>query len=286
MVEHKCKAIIALFPYAARRECDSGSRMFATFLSALRYFPHRHWDSVFSQPASLWRHVWSVIPTLLVEGSPIPVKRAGILVLAHVGKDALRDMANKGHLIQFWKAAMDVPYTDEICCSLVDTLLQIASLGSVRPQEIPINAWLWLKKLPSLPPACRGRYEGSAREVVRMVRALKNIEVLKSYLLLIWSEWDSLTHPGFQEMCMSIHEDFSGIGMMYHRADLRRRLGHILSELELGSEHIHQQNPNLAKDGIHIMKHQYRRARRVLVEFDERDNKTLTSESFFVILTS
>jgi len=287
MVEQKCKAIIALFPYAARQEWDDGSRMFTAFLRALRYFPNRHWDGVFSQPTSLWRHVWPVIPTLLVEGSPIAVKRAAILVLAHVGKDALRDLANKGHLTLLWKAVTDVPHTDEICRSVVDTMLQIASLSSAHPQEIPANAWLWLKKLPSLPPACRGRHEGSAREVVRMVRALKDVEVLKSYLLLIWSEWDSLTHPGFQEIWMSIQEDFSGIGMICDRADLRQRLDHILGKLESGTEDIHQQNPNLAKNGIHIMKHQYRQARRALVEFDQRDNRTLTGGSpFFLHLCS
>jgi len=35
-----------------------------------------------------------------------------------------------------------------------------------------------------------------------MVRALKDIETLKSYLLLVWSEWDFLMPRGFDEIVL------------------------------------------------------------------------------------
>ena len=65
-----------------------------------------------------------------------------------------------------------------------------------------------------------------------MVRGLKDIKVLKSYLFLVWSEWD--TPYGFDEMCTSILEDFGGICMVlsrrwyilhYHRSTLLLPLG-------------------------------------------------------------
>jgi hypothetical protein len=88
-------------------------------------------------------------------------------------------------------AASAVPYTEEAGQSVVDILLHIASVDSLRP-HIPTGIWTWLNKRPSLPPKCVGRSRGSSGDVVRQVRALRDTEILKSYLLLVLSEWDCI----------------------------------------------------------------------------------------------
>ena len=96
----------------------------------------------------------------------------------------------KEGLILRWAAATSTaPYTEEVARSVVDTLLQIASKEELQP-HIPIHIWLWLTKCPPLPPICLGRNVGTCAHVVKAVRALRNIEVLKSYFLLVWSEWN------------------------------------------------------------------------------------------------
>ena len=98
---------------------------------------------------------------------------------------------------------------------MVDALLQFAFDHEVLPY-IPVDMWLWLKTQPSLPPVCQGRYYGTHLPIVRAVHGLKDIEILKSYLLMVWSEWDTLLNEGFDEMCTSICEDFREIGRGHH----------------------------------------------------------------------
>ena len=135
-------------------------------------------------------------------------------------------------LISKWAAAISVvPRTKEIAGSVVDALLQISANPHLRP-SIPADLWLWLNERPSLPPTCSGLSWGCDRDIVRTVRALDNVGVLTSYLILIWSEWEPLDYGGgFAEMRMSVREDFRGTDMGCHRAEFIRRLDCILGEL-------------------------------------------------------
>jgi hypothetical protein len=96
-------------------------------------------------------------------------------------------------------AASAVPYTNEAAQNVVNTLLQIASKEELLP-HIPVNVWLWLTKRPPLPPICSGRYVGTRAHVVKAVRALKDIEILKSYFLLVWSEWSHFSPGSFNSV--------------------------------------------------------------------------------------
>jgi hypothetical protein len=87
-------------------------------------------------------------------------------------------------------------------------------MTSLQP-HIPIDMWSWLRKSPSLPPICAGRFYGSYSDVVRIVQGLGDIETLTAYLLLVWSEWQY--QYAIDEMCALIRNDFSGIRMGYHR---------------------------------------------------------------------
>ena len=176
-----------------------------------------------------------------------------------------------GNMVGGWvKAVSAVSYTDEVGQSVVDALLHIASVDSLR-SHVPIDIWVWLKNRPSLPPQCPGRSKGSTGDVVRQVRALGDVEILKSYLVLVWSEWDCIDSQesgGLAEMQVSIREDFSGIKMWRDREDLIKRLEYVLEQLDGGLDDLKQHKPSLEIDHISRAVAQYNELKRVLVEVD------------------
>ena len=253
------KAITALFPYAVLRERDGQHEMLAIFLRAAR-------ASNFT--GFVWHHVQPFVKTLLNKADP----RTILLASLHVPWDS---WTGRGDLIHPWAAALPkVPYTEEVGQSVVDTLLQIASEDELLPQ-IDVDIWSWLNKKPSLPPVCLGRVFGSYSHVVKAVRELKDVEILKSYLLLVWSEWDSLWPRGFDEMCASIREDFGRIRMGHHRADLLQRLDQVIERLNLGFGYLNEHNPYLEEHDLATMQTQYASLREILLEVDA-EMKTLT----------
>ena len=120
---------------------------------------------------------------------------------------------------------------------------------------------------------------GCHLNVVILVRDLKDIEILKSYLLLVWSQWDYLDDHGFNMMGTSMREDFGGIEMSSHRADLLQRLDHVLAQLDRGLEHLQQNKPWLDEYGLQRMKRQYGELRKILLEVDREALKVLTCAS-------
>jgi len=115
---------------------------------------------------------------------------------------------------------------------------------------------------------------------MQTVRILKDIEILKSYLVLVWSEWDSLG-SGFFMMCDSIREDFGGVELYLHRADLTQRLDHVLGQLDRGLEYLQQHEPELDEDEVQRRKGQYGELRAILLEVD-RSAFTRTSSGLIV----
>jgi hypothetical protein len=207
----KRKAISVLLPYAVRQQRDGKCGMLDALLRA-----------VGASARLMWTHVGQYIPTLFNEASP----QAIVLVSPYVNWERLNDRED---LIPRWAtAALAAPEIEEVDRSVVETLLHIASIDSLQP-HIPVSIWVWLKKRPSLPPVCLGRSYGTKGDVVRHVRALGDIEILKSYFLLVWSERGSINQDGsLTEMQISIREDFGGVVMGRHRQDLIERLDYIL----------------------------------------------------------
>ena len=180
---------------------------------------------------------------------------------------------------RIWAAvASTVPKEEEIASSVVDTLFQIAYHKLLSP-HLHSDARSWFTLRPSLPPVCKGRALGSYLDVVQMVRDLKDIEILKSYLLLIWSEWDILDSGGYPRVQISIREDFSGIKMSSHRADLLQRLDHVLGQLDRGLEHFRREKPWLNEAHLQRRKDQYGRLRKILLEVDQEVLEVLTRAS-------
>ena len=216
----KCKAIAALFPYAVRQEQDVQRPMADAIL--------RVWAS---NPLSfVWRRIEPHVIRLLGKSVTPSLYRA----IPHIFPQII------------WSADQDA----------VDLLLQIAYIDSLLP-HIPIDMWAWLKKRPSLPPECRGRRGGTTQRIVRRVRGVGDVDTLKSYFLVVWSEWDDLYNYGLKEMEISIREDFGGIEMKRHRKDLLDRLDHVLEQLE-DSHH----------DEVQYKKGQYGRLKEVLLQVD------------------
>jgi len=254
----KRKAVTAFFPYAVSRGRDGEHAIVDKFLDVA--------DA--SDPAKrfMWGAIRPFIPALFDEASPQTI----VLASPHVPWDGgLHDK----NVVTKWAEAVSAvsaaSYTEEVKQSVVETLLCIASADSLRPY-IPVDSWSWLKKRPSLPPVCLGRLKGTRVEVFREVRKLGDIETLKSYLLLVWSEWDyaDIWFGGDAEMQTSIREDFSGAEMKHHREELIRRLDHILRELDRGLGHLKQYKPALGEQGVQRAKKQYGELRRMLAGMD------------------
>ena len=246
-LQSKRKAITVLLPYAVLRERDGEPEMFDSILHAAR-------GSRMSGFA--WRYITRFVSTVFSQASP----RAIVLASPYIPWGRLTE---RGDLIQWWAAtASAIPYTEEVAQSVVSTLLQVAHWDNLA-QFIPVDLWVWLTKRPSLPPICEGRRTGTYGFVIKMIRALEDIEVLKSYLLLVWSEWD--TPNGFDEMCTLIREDFGGIGTGHHRADLIQRLDHVLGQLDRGLEYLNQQNHYLHEPDIQTMKALYGNLKGILL---------------------
>ena len=82
---------------------------------------------------------------------------------------------------------MTVPYTEEIRENVVDTLFYIVCIDLLRPQ-IPIEVWRLLKRRPRLLPKHGGEMDSWRIAATMHVRILGDIEILKSYLLIVWSD--------------------------------------------------------------------------------------------------
>jgi len=264
LIYSKRKAITALFSHMVWLEREGRQHMFDMFFHVAR---------ASDRSGFMWHCTEPLLSAFLDEETPNFQKRTMILVSPHIPWWQLKN----GDLIQLWARAISaVPYADDIGQSVVDALLQIACW---EPRPIPPDLWQWLNMRPSLPPVCTGRFWGSHKPVFKMVQALEDVETLTSYLLLIWSEWDFLMPEGFDEMCVSIREDFSGERMGYHRKDLLQRLDRILGELGLGLEHIRRYKPGLEEDGFLRRQHQYGQLKEILSEVDREATDALTRES-------
>jgi len=255
------KAIAALLPYAVWQEqYRQNPMLFNAFLRA-------------ANPLSLgklpWNHILPFMKTLLSDTSDIPLTRAAMFALPYVfwHREDSRD------LVQAWVAtASAIPKEKEIAPSVVDALLQIAYYKLLPPGNHG-DVWSWLTLRPSLPPICEGRRWGSHPHVIQQVRGLKDIEILKSYLLVVWSEWDTpfdLSFDLFFDPFFGVlREEFSGVEASSHRAELVQRLDDVIGELDKGLAYLQRDRPDLEEDELQYTKGQYEKLRKILMEIPE-----------------
>ncbi|KAF9644088.1 hypothetical protein BDM02DRAFT_1229846 [Thelephora ganbajun] len=175
---------------------------------------------------------------------------------------------NINAMMRLWMAAASaVPYTDDIGRSVVDALLVMAYDDKLSP-HIPVAAWDWLKKRPILPAGCGGLEWGAHSDVVQIVRELWDVELIASYLFVVWSEWTNLWKNGCPLMMALIKEELCGIEAVGYQEDLIQRLRYALLRLDPGS----------------FKERYYVEFRRALLKVDEETTKTLTSMSHRAIV--
>ena len=259
----KQKAIATLLPYALRLE-QAGQQEVVDAISRVAGTLGLVFD---------WHRIRVHIIAVFDESSPPSLNRAIALISPHIPWHFWKD--TKTTICRWAAAAEAVPHSEEVCQNVVDILLWTSEDTFLLPY-IPVNTWAWLKKEPRLPPVCKGRSDGSYGRVVTYVRGLGDIEILKSYLLLVWSEWDPLSHDGLKEMEVSIREDFGGIGMWCHRQDLVNHLDHVQKQLDRGLEYFERHLLGIGELGIQQRKEQYEHLRDVLLEVDKSSTETLT----------
>ena len=257
------KAFSALLPFAARQEQHQRHLTLDALLRVVR-----------ASEGCIWERI---IPALFNESSPLTI----VLVSPHVEWHSAF-LADRGSLLTQWATATSaVSYTEEIGQSVVDVLLY-ASMYSF----IPVGIWKWLEKQPSLPPKCRGRAMGGDGNVIAYVRSMGDIKILKSYLLLVWSEWDPPWPNTLPETYALIREDFGGTKMSHHRKDLIKHLDRVLVQLNRGLGYLRQQKPRYYPTCFQQAKEGYRRIREVLLEVDRGTVRTRTRTPLGMIIHS
>ena len=244
LILRRRKAISALFPYAVYLARDGQQEIADTFLRVARASNSNYREFT-------WRQVGPYIVPLI--GKPTTPSLDSIIILASHHVPWHSKLVDKDTVARWAAATSAIPYTEEVGQSVVDALLQIASVFSLRP-HIPIGIWAWLKRRPSPYLEGWGRWIGIREDIVCHVRALGGIEILKSYFLFVWSEWNPIEYSwrrgSLQKMLASIQEDFGGIGMGHHRKELINRLDHILGQLDLGLEHLRLRKPSLDDNDV------------------------------------
>ena len=298
----KRKALTALLPYAILQERDGHPEMLDACLYA---------DRASKEPNFTWRHAEQHVNGLFRKTSP----RATVL-LTSVWWDWL---PGKEDRIRPWAAAASaISDTEdkEVLWCVVEMLLRIALRCELLP-HIPTETWSWLTKWPYLPPIYSRICAGTCAHVVKAVRALKDIEILKSYFLLVWLGWSPLgssgcmlgcpplhTIPdstilirhlpdvpddrlssylsgGFYEMWVSIQEDFGGSGMGDHRTALLRALDLTLPQLSSGLEYLRNFVPDLDESDPQRMRYHYLTLRETVLE---TEIKAITRTSHLTIV--
>ena len=264
LIFSKRKAISTLFPYAICLKRDGEHGMADAICRVAK--TSNSWGAI-------WHRVGRSIGNLFDESRSPSLNWVVALASPQVPWDG--KLHNKDTIARWAAVVSAIPYTEEVGQRVVDALLRIAHIDSLR-SGIPTDVWAWLKKLQCFSPPPEGYPEGSERDVVRHVRGLGDIEILKSYFILIWSQLGSLDDSCFKEMQASIREDFSGIGTWGQRRDLIEQLNQQLEDIEEFS---------LAPDyrgGVGLAQReveQYRELKKVLSEVDTEAMRLLTGVS-------
>ena len=258
LVRSKRKAISALFPYAVSLAQDGQREMVDAFSRVAR---------ASNSMEFIWHLVRPYITTLFDKPNSPSLAWVITLISPHI---LWHDGSYDENVVTRWATAASTVstevYAEEASQNVVDVLLQIASIDSLRP-HIPGDTWTWLEKQPALSRNCLGRSKGTRGSVVRHARTFGG-EILKSYLLLVWSEWDCIDDQsgGLDEMQIAIREDFRGIEKQHHRKDLIERLDHVLKQLGRRLEYCRQYAPRTDEDNIQRTMEPYRELKRVLLE--------------------
>jgi len=252
------KAISALFPYAVFLEQHGQQGMLDLFSHAAR---------ATSSGTFMWYHIKPFTVALFDKPNPPSLKWVLKLVSPHVPwHDEPQDRS-----ITTWQAA-STSYKGVIDQNVVNELLHVAFIASLQSH---------------LPRGDLGKSKQIEGEVICQVQALGDIGILKSYLLLVWLEWDRVggqSGGGISEMKIAIQKDLCGIGMGHHWEDLIKQLDHILMQLDSLWQYLAAglQRPGdwrsrqCTLGDMQSAKERYSELKRVLLEVDSEAVRILT----------
>ena len=147
---------------------------------------------------------------------------------------------------------------------MLDAFFRIAGATSAGAASLEHRGYMWYKAEPFV----------TDRIVVRSIRQLNDVGVLKSYLLLLWSQRWPLRPEGLSEMHACLSDDFSGIEMGHDRMDLIRMLERFLERLD------REQGSSGQK-----MKDQYFSLKEELVEEERKASEVLTGTHSRIIFS-
>ena len=203
-IHSKRKAISVLLPYAVFLEQSGEQRMVDAISHAVRATRPK----IF-----IWYHVKPFIAAMFKKPNPPSLNWVLGLISPHMPWD---DKLYDENMVA--RQASSASHEGLVSWTVADELLHMAFTDSLQPH---------------IPEGFLGRPEGTGGGIIHQVRGLGSIQILKSYLLLAWSEWSLIDNQsgGLAEMQRSIQEDFCGIWMVWHRKDLIKRLDHILVTL-------------------------------------------------------
>ena len=254
------KSVTSIFVYAVRKAEDGDPRLLNEVLLVARRFPqHSGW---------VRRHISPITGRMLSEPGFEICKHAVVRALPCL-EDAWFHTGDKTRFVKRWlSAAAHLKYTQEIGQSVVEVLLRMACVYQWR-QHITPEAWEWLKRRPQLPPVCRARSLCcSDLGAISAMQTLKNIELLKAYLVVVWSEWDWVAPWVCSHMCTVIRKSFGGEEMKGHRDELRSRLRSVRERLDLGLNHLRKQGSKMSAADFQPTKEAYEALAETLLEMD------------------
>ena len=253
-VVFKHKAICTLLPYAIFLEKLNQQKLADAIkkaIQALKYY-------FFMVP------IQSYIPILFRK--PSSPFRNWLITLVSPQVDWNSEGHKENMVIEWAAASLTAPHTEEIIGSVVDTLMQIASVDSLCP-NIPIDIWVWMKQ-QSLSHVHQRQHWKTTPDTIHHIRRLGDLEITKSYLLLVWSEWSYFSADVLNEMEISIREEFDGIEMYYHRGDLINWLDCVIDKLGL-----------VNVDSIQGAQQQYEQLKGMLLDMDWKAMKSISRKS-------
>ena len=101
-----------------------------------------------------------------------------------------------------------------------------------------------------------------------LVRRLGDVEILKSYFLLVWTDQWTPVPSVVDDTEDSIREVFDTSETRHHRRDLVERLDHVLRQLDRRLEECKERNQLTLERDLQDAKTRYTGFRRVLLEVD------------------
>ena len=254
------KPLASILPFALKKAEGGDTSLLDEILLAVRRFP--------KESGWVRSHIGTIINETLLGWDSEVRTRIVVCALPYLEHTWVHIEDKKDFVDNWLSAATRLKYTPEIGRNVVEVLLRMACVYQWRLHITP-GAWRWLKRRPQLPPVCLARSSCcSDLGPISAVKSLNDPELLKEYLVVVWSEWDWLAPWVCSYMCTAVRESFGGEEMRGHRDELRGRLLTIQKRLDLGLDHLRKEGSEMLDDYFQSTKEAYEALLETLSEME------------------